>query len=214
MSTQLLERIRKDRGQRKVKQTLKSTRFARIGWIVREYALGMEILTEADRFIGTSLRQKLAIPRVRMKKRFAPPPFVVLTKEEYAIATSIMKKIDNPYLDFVSSPEEVVLAGPLYRRNPSLSIARLHQYHFETLLLYELAREEVRGLMDHVASLDVRVAELMQEGGAMEKLVAKGAVVLFSNELIDREMAQLNLGRERVERLLKFLSKIEDSPAE
>ena len=66
--------------------------------------------------------------------------FALATKDEYAITMSIIDKVDNAYLKFANSPEEILLCGPLYRLNPSLTNQKLMRYHFETLLLHERAK--------------------------------------------------------------------------
>ena len=55
---------------------------------------------------------------------------------------AIIQKIDNSYLQFVQSPEEMLLCQPLYRLNPALSHEQLMQYHFKTLFLNERAKAE------------------------------------------------------------------------
>jgi len=55
---------------------------------------------------------------------------------------AIIQKIDNPYLQFAQSLEEMLLCQLLYRLNPALSHEQLMQYHFETLVLEERAKTE------------------------------------------------------------------------
>lgn len=70
------------------------------------------------------------------------PLFSLATEKEYALTMSIISKVDNSYLKFAQSPGEILLCGPLYRLNPSLSPEKLRRYHFETLLLHERAKTE------------------------------------------------------------------------
>jgi hypothetical protein len=66
--------------------------------------------------------------------------FSLVTKEEYSLTVSIIDKIQNPYLKFASSPEEIILSSPLYHINPSLDSEKLMRYHFMTLYLHERAK--------------------------------------------------------------------------
>ena len=87
-------------------------------------------------------KEKVKFTRVRVKTPMESPLFSLVTKDEYALTKSIINKVDNSYLTYAHSPEEILLSGPLYHLNPSLSPEKLRRYHFETLLLHERAKEE------------------------------------------------------------------------
>jgi hypothetical protein len=144
LSTDLLKHIRTERVQKKNKQPFRGTLFGRVSGLVRQHALGEDFLTRLDDFTGHLSRENLTPDRERAKEPFEPPLFALSTEEEYRVTVTIMKRVNNPYLHFVNSPEEILLCGPLFARNPSLEPDKLASRHFETLLLRELAEEDPR----------------------------------------------------------------------
>ncbi len=78
--------------------------------------------------------------RVKLKTPMESSLFSLATKDEYALTMSIIGKVDNAYLKFANSPEEILLCRSLYRLNPLLTNQKLMRYHFETLLLHERAK--------------------------------------------------------------------------
>mgnify|MGYP005845584793 FL=1 len=81
--------------------------------------------------------------RIWPKSRLEVPPFVLVSGDEYLLVRDLLDRLDNPYLAFARSPEEVLLSATLHARNPSLEVGRLLHHDFETLLLCEEAREEL-----------------------------------------------------------------------
>ena len=179
----LLKHIKRERAQKKIKQPFRGTLFNRINSLVKKYSLGEEFLRRLDNlgdcFValaprndgggGLSLRaegeaisnfpgqlpgEELRFDHGRPKEHFEPPLFSLSTEEEYRITMEIIRKVNNPYLHFVNSPDEILLCGPLFHLNPSLGPDKLAEYHFETLLLYELAKEDVRDLTKQVKDIE------------------------------------------------------------
>ena len=134
----LVKHIKSERAQKKIKQPFRCILFARISSLVKEYALGESFLRRLDNIPDHLLSEDLKFDRVKTKEPFEPPLFSLATEEEYRVTMAIMNKVNNPYLHFVNSPDEILLSGPLFRRNPSLGPDKLARYHFETLLLDEL----------------------------------------------------------------------------
>jgi hypothetical protein len=58
-----------------------------------------------------------------------------------------MSKVNNPYLEFAQSPDEIAISKTLFDLNPSLGADTLERYHFETLLLCERAKKEMEDLL-------------------------------------------------------------------
>ena len=58
-----------------------------------------------------------------------------------------MSKVNNPYLEFAQSPDEIAISKTLFDLNPSLGADTLARYHFETLLLCERAKKEMEDLL-------------------------------------------------------------------
>ena len=78
--------------------------------------------------------------QIRKKVTFESPLFSLATAEEYHLTMAIISKVDNPYLQFAHSPEEILLSRPLYHLNPALNSEILKCCHFETLLMCERAK--------------------------------------------------------------------------
>jgi hypothetical protein len=134
--------IKNERAQHKKKKPFRRDIFNKISGLVRWYGLDDGILKRLDKAVDYLPEEKTISGRFRQKIPFEFPLFSLATKEEYHLAMAIIQKIDNPYLQFVQSPEEMLLCQPLYRLNPALSHEQLMQYHFKTLFLNERAKAE------------------------------------------------------------------------
>jgi hypothetical protein len=77
------------------------------------------------------------------------PLYSLVTEDEYRVTRGILEKVANPYLAYVQSPEDILFSGPLFARNSALPPDRLLRWTFQTLLLCELAKEEVQRLLAH-----------------------------------------------------------------
>lgn len=146
LSVDVLRHLKSERAQKKTKQPFRRAPFDRINALVKAYALGETFLRKLEHVTDDVLRESSEFKPLRAKEPFEPPLFSLSTQEEYRVTVAILQKVDNPYLHFVNSPDEVLLCGPLFRRNPSLGPDKLARYHFEALLLSELANEHPRGL--------------------------------------------------------------------
>lgn len=142
LSMDLVKHIKSERAQKKIKQPFRRTLFNRISGLVKEYALGESFLRSLDNFTDNVLRGSLPLNRPRAKEAFEPPLFSLSTEEQYRVTMAILEKVNNPYLYFVNSPDEILLCAPLFRRNPSLRPDKLARYHFEILLLGELGEQD------------------------------------------------------------------------
>ena len=134
----LLQHIKRTRSQQRKKQPFKQDVFNKISGLVRQYGLDNSFLRVLDNAVDHLPRKSPEISRARSKMPLEFPLFSLATKEEYSLTMAIINKVDNPYLQFVQSPEEILLCKPLYSLNPSLKPEQLMRYHFETLLSYEL----------------------------------------------------------------------------
>jgi len=133
----LLKDIKRKRAEQRQKKPIKRDAYNQISGLVRQYGLEKSFLDGLDEVEDYLATKELKFARIRLKVPVESPLFSLVTKEEYVLTMSIIKKVDCPYLRFAHSPEEVLLCKPLYRLNPSLSPERLMRYHFETLLLHE-----------------------------------------------------------------------------
>lgn len=186
----ILEQIKRDRAQKRKKQPLRPTLFDRISGLVKEHRLGesfLEKLASPEDFL---LEKKAEFARVRKKQPFRIPLFSLTEKKEYILTLAIIDKINNPYLEFAQSPEEIALSKLLFDLNPALGTEKLERYQFETLLLYEQAKINIKEL-----AKDIR----KQMGPGIEK-------PLLENERLLRESLE-----KRMEQLQSFMAKVEES---
>ena len=135
-----LQHIRNERTRQRKKKPLKRDVFNQICSLVREYDLKENFLSVLDNVEDDLSAENSKFNRVKLKKPIKGSLFALATKAEYALTMSIIGKVDNAYLKFANSPEEILLCGSLYRLNPSLTNQKLMRYHFETLLLHERAK--------------------------------------------------------------------------
>ncbi len=138
----LIKDIKRKRAKQRRKQPFKRGVFNQISFIIRTYGLKKNFLSVLENFENDLPKTNLNATRVRVKTPMENPLFSLVTKDEYALTKSIINKVDNSYLTFAHSPEEILLSGPLYHLNPSLSPEKLRRYHFATLFLHERAKEE------------------------------------------------------------------------
>ena len=136
----LLKGIKQKRDKQRQKQPIRRDVFKQISGLVRWYGLKENFLDVLENVEDYLSKANLNFNRVRVKASMESPIFSLVTKDEYALTMSIINKIDNSYLKFAHSPDEILLCGPLYRLNSSLSIEKLIRYHFETLFLHERAK--------------------------------------------------------------------------
>ena len=136
----LLKNIKQKRANQKQKKPFRRDVFNQISGIVRQYSLKKSFLSVLDNVEDDLSGENLKFNRVKLKTPMESSLFSLATKDEYALTMSIIGKVDNAYLKFANSPEEILLCGPLYRLNPALTNQTLVRYHFKTLLLHERAK--------------------------------------------------------------------------
>jgi hypothetical protein len=136
----LQEYIRNERVRQRKKQPIQRDVFNQISGLVRWYGLKENFLDVLDKVEDYLSKEDLQYIRVRLKTPMEKSLFSLVTESEYSLTLSIISKVDNSYLQFAESPEEILLCRPLYRLNPSLPTEKLMRYHFETLFLHERAK--------------------------------------------------------------------------
>ena len=136
----LLKDIKQKRAKQRRKQPMGRNAFNHVSGLVKRHGLDksfLDILVNVEDYIA---RENLKFSRVRVKMPMESPLFSLATEDDYAVTMSIISKVENSYLMFAHSPEEILLCSPLYRLNPSLPPEKLMRYHFETLFLHERAK--------------------------------------------------------------------------
>ena len=145
----LQEYIRNERVRQRKKQPIKRDVFKQISGLVRWYGLKENFLDVLDKVEDYLSKEDLQYTRVRLKTPMEKSLFSLVTESEYSLTLSIISKVDNSYLQFAESPEEILLCRMLYRLNPTLDPDKLMRYHFETLFLHEHAKVENNESNEH-----------------------------------------------------------------
>ena len=151
--------IKLDRARQKRKRPCQRTALHTVGCIVKGYRLGDDFLKRLDAPEDGHLGQKAELTELKTKTAFEVPPFCLLSQEQYGLVMVMVAKLDNPYLAFARSPEEMLRSASLYAANPSLEPRDLLHFDFETLLRLERAREELVDLMTRYATAGDNTSE-------------------------------------------------------
>ena len=192
----LLQKIKSERAQSKKKRPFKRRLFDKVNGLVRTYSLKESFLSRLEVPEDYFSEAKVEFAQLRKKKPIEFPLFSLSAEEEYRLTTAIMNKVDNPYLEFAQSPDEIVISKMLFDLNPSLGTDTLERYHFETLLLCQRAKKEMNDLVKQVQDSRRRKGA----GSAKESLGDEGSL---PDSL-----------ENRIEQLQSFVEKVEDSQAQ
>jgi hypothetical protein len=192
----LLQKIKSERAQSKKKRPFKRTLFDKVNGLVRTYSLEVSFLASLEVPEDYLSEAKVEFAQLRKKRPIEFPLFSLSAEEEYRLTTAIMSKVNNPYLEFAQSPDEIAISKTLFDLNPSLAEDKLERYHFETLLLCECAKKEMEDLLKQTK--DHRRKE--GTGSAKESLGDGGPL---PNSL-----------EKRIEQLQSFVARVEDSQAQ
>ena len=191
----LLEQIKSERAQSKRKRPFKRTLFDKVTGIVRTYSLEVSFLSILEVPEDYLSEANVESAQLRKKRPIEFPLFSLSAEEEYRLTTAIMNKVNNPYLEFAQSPDEIAISKTLFDLNPSLGADTLERYHFETLLLCERAKKEMEDLLQQTK--DRRRQEVT---GSAKKSLGDGGSMPDSLE-------------NRIEQLQSFIARVEDSQA-
>ncbi len=192
----LLQKIKSERAQSKKKKPLRRTLFDKVNGVVRKYSLEESFLSKLEVPEDYVAEAKVEFAQLRKKEPIEFPLFSLSAAKEYRLTTTIINKVDNPYLEFAQSPEEIAISKTLFYLNPSLGADQLARYHFETLLLCERAKKEMKDLAKQAN--DSRRSK--GAGSARESLGDEGSLP----DSLEK----------RIEQLQSFVEKVEDSQAQ
>jgi hypothetical protein len=154
MGRDLLRNIKSDRARQRIKQARGRDVFSTVSCIVKEYGLGEDFLKLLKKAEHSLFDQRMKATEVKAKKALELPPFSLASEDAYRLVMAVTDKLENPYLQFAHSPEEMLVSARLYKADPSLKSEDLLRHDFETLLLCRRAREELADLeirLEHVA---------------------------------------------------------------
>jgi hypothetical protein len=189
----LLEHIKHKRTRKRKKQLFEREVFTKISTLVRWYGLDENFLKKLDNAEDYPPSEKMDFVRVRTKKPFEFPLFSLCSWDEYDLTQALLRKVNNPYLSFAHSPEEILLSGILYHMNAELRPEELRRYHFETLLLYEHAKKYLKDIANQAAEIG--------------KTIDTGC----ETENIENKKSQCGSLTEHIKMLHNFITKVEST---
>ena len=188
----LLQKIKSERAQNKRKLPFERTVFDKVSGLVRKYSLEEDFLSSLEIPKDYLSGAKIEFVQLRKKRPMDFPLFSLSAEAEYRMTTAIMNKVNNPYLEFAQSPEEIAISKTLFDLNPSLGADKLKRYHFETLLLCERAKKGMKDLIKQAK--DSR----RKKGTGSE------------NEFVGDEGSLPDSLEERIEQLRSFVARVDD----
>ena len=188
----LLEKIKSERARSKQKRPFRRSLFDKVNGLVRTYSLEESFLSRLEVPEDYLSEAKVEFAQLRKKKPIEFPLYSLSAEKEYRLTTAIMNKVDNPYLEFAQSPDEIVISKKLFDLNPSLGADQLVRYHFETLLLCERAKKEMK-------DLDKQARYSRRKKGAGSAKESQGD-----------EGSLLDSLEKRIEQLQSFVERVED----
>jgi hypothetical protein len=191
----LLEKIKSERAQSKKKRPFKRTLFDKVNGLVRAYTLEESFLSSLEVPEEYLSEAKVEYAQLKKKRSIEFPLFSLSAEEEYRLTTAIMSKVNNPYLEFAQSPDEIAISKLLFDLNPSLGADTLERYHFETLLFCERAKREMEELLKQA-----RARRRNEGAGSTKESRGDGGSPPDSLE-------------NRIEQLQSFIARVEDKQA-
>jgi hypothetical protein len=131
-----IQRLKQERS-RPGKRPWRPSPFTRICSIVQAYGLGEDFRRTLDALAEDLVAYGLGLAGGKSKAPLEMPLFGLASEAEYHLTLSIIRIINNPYLNYVQDPEEILLCGPLFLRQPHLGPDELSRFHFADLLRRE-----------------------------------------------------------------------------
>ena len=188
----LLQKIKRERAQNKRKLPLERTLFDKVSGLVRKYSLEDSFLASLE--VPEDHLSGAEIESVQIKKKspIEVPLFSLSAEKEYRLTTAIMRKFNNPYLEFARSPEEIAISKILFDLNPFLEAETLARCHFEALLLCERAKQEIEDLLKQARDHGKK-----KTAGSEKEFVGDGGSL---PDFLER----------RIEQLQSFVARVED----
>jgi hypothetical protein len=133
----LKDSFRRDRLRGKEKEPWAPSLFSQVGGLVRRHRLGEAFCQLLGQMTTASAETLAQTHRSAPKAPFEPPLFFLATAEDYQVIQKILSGLNNPYLAWACSPEEILLSQTLWSRRPGLDPEVLATHHFAALLLHD-----------------------------------------------------------------------------
>jgi hypothetical protein len=141
-----LTAIQRDRLRKRKRQPFQPTLFARISAIVREHRLTGDFVARLDA-VDAGVHVDVDTIVRGEKKPLIVPLYSLVGEDEYRVTRGILERMSNPYLPYAQSPEDILLSGTLFSRDPDLTPQRLSRWDFKTLLACAHAKEEMQEIL-------------------------------------------------------------------
>jgi hypothetical protein len=129
----LKDSFRRDRLRGKEKEPWALSHFSHVGGLVQRYRLGEAFCRLIGEMTAAGAETLARTHQSAPKAPYKPTLFFLATPEEYQVIQEILSGLDNPYLAWASSPEEILLSQTLWNRRPGLTPEVLASHHFATL---------------------------------------------------------------------------------
>ncbi|MEJ2092633.1 MAG: hypothetical protein P8X65_10625 [Syntrophobacterales bacterium] len=131
----LKDSLRRQRLRGKEKPPFSPSLFSHVGGLVRRHHLGADFCRRLGTLTAEGAEELARSRRSDAKVPYEPPLFFLATPKEYQVIQEILSGLDNPYLAWAQSPEEILLSHPLWRQRPDLDPEDLAHRHFAALVL-------------------------------------------------------------------------------
>jgi hypothetical protein len=129
----LKETLRQGRARGREKAPFSPSLFSHVGGLVQRHGLGEAFLGLVHTMTAAQAEDLARRHHSEAKPLYEPPLLFLATGEEYRLIQQILMVMDNPYLAWAHSPEEILLSLPLWSRRPDWSPEALSSRHFAEL---------------------------------------------------------------------------------
>ncbi len=130
----LKDALRRRRSRRKAKEPFSPSLFSHVGGLVRRHRLGEAFCRHLIPMSEAGAEKLVRTLRAEDKPGYEAPLFFLATPGEYEVIQKIIAGLDNPYLAYAHSPEEMLLSPVLWRQRPGLDPETLSGRHYAALL--------------------------------------------------------------------------------
>jgi len=149
----LLPRLHREHARKKAKRPFRRTAHAVVSAIALKYGLKEDFLAKLGAPAEVPAGNSFIHGPFKKKKDLAALPFFLADAKNYLFVKKILQAADCPYITHARSPDEILLARPLFAANSGIRPELLEAHHFETLFLAEIAKSRVAALSRVIDSL-------------------------------------------------------------
>lgn len=131
----LKDSLRRQRLRGREKEPFSPSLFSHVGGLVRRHHLGAVFCRRLGAMTAEGAEELARSRRADAKIPYEPPLFFLATPAEYQVIQEILSGLDNPYLAWAQSPEEILLSPYLWQQRPGLDSEDLAHRHFAELMM-------------------------------------------------------------------------------